>query len=61
MTKPSCHDGVSDARLRLGQDDACAAARKPWRRPELKILAAEETKTGLGGAHDGRREARHSS
>ncbi len=51
-TQPACLDGSSDARLSLEQDGV-RAARTPWRRPELKALAVEETKTGTGVFQDG--------
>jgi hypothetical protein len=61
VTKPICLDGSTDARPSRGQDGVhVAAARKPWRRPELKVLAVEETKTGFGLFGDGPLHLLHS-
>jgi hypothetical protein len=52
-TKRARPDGSSDARLSSQQDGVRAAARTRWRRPELKVLAVEETKNHPGHLSDG--------
>jgi len=60
-TKPACLDRSPDARLYSNQDGDRVAAGKPWRRPELKVLAVEETKHSLAPGKDGSGTALHGS
>jgi hypothetical protein len=59
-TKPACLDRSSGARPSVGQDGVRAAAGKPWRRPELKVLAVEETKHYSNPNFDGANRLPHS-
>jgi len=53
-SKPTCLDESTDAQPFLGQEGVrTTTVRRPWRRPGLKVLAVEETKTSNGVASEG--------